>query len=104
MRDIVTVTPTLPYAFIVRIMFKSLILFHRRLVVLAACFVACLVVLIFQVSRLTLLQGTERFAKANDRLHWISFLPTWRGQITDRKGRVIAEDVACRMMWQLIGI
>ena len=38
-------------------MFKSLILFHRRLLVLIAVFAAVLVVLVAQVGRLTIFQG-----------------------------------------------
>jgi cell division protein FtsI/penicillin-binding protein 2 len=86
-------------------MLSGLILFHRRLLVLTACFVVCLIVLIVQVSQLTVVQGSTRLEKAKDRLHWSYFLPTWRGQILDRKGRVIAEDVASydiAVEWDLI--
>ena len=71
-----------------------MISFHRRLIILATVFIAVLIVLIAQVSLLTISQGEERFIKASGRLHATSYLPTWRGRILDRKGRVIAEDVA----------
>ena len=74
-------------------MFKSLILFHRRLLVLSASSLAVLALLVFQLGRLTLEQGEERLEKAQQRLHSTIYLPTWRGRIIDRKGRVIAEDV-----------
>ncbi len=86
-------------------MFKSLILFHRRLLVLIAVFAAVLVVLVAQVGRLTIFQGQERFEQARGRLHLTSYLPTWRGKIIDRKGRVVAEDVASydiSIDWDLI--
>jgi len=86
-------------------MFKSLILFHRRLLVLVAVFIAVLVVLIGQLGRLTISQGEVRFLEARGRLHSTSYLPTWRGRILDRKGNVIAEDVASydiAIDWDLI--
>ncbi len=75
-------------------MFKNLILFYRRLIVLAVVCLALLFVLAVQLGRLTLEQGQSRFEKAHSRLHLTTFLPTWRGRITDRHGRILAEDVA----------
>jgi len=86
-------------------MFKSLILFHRRLLVLSASSLAVLALLVFQLGRLTLEQGEERLEKAKQRLHSTIYLPTWRGRIIDRKGRVIAEDVpsyAIAIDWDVI--
>ncbi|MAI66642.1 MAG: hypothetical protein CMJ26_02045 [Phycisphaerae bacterium] len=86
-------------------MLSNLILFHRRLFVLIAVFIAVLFVLITQVGRLAITQGEARFLKAHDRLHSTSYLPTWRGKIYDRKGRVIAEDRASydvAVDWDLI--
>jgi penicillin-binding protein 2 len=86
-------------------MYPRLILFHRRLLLLIAVFVAILIVLVTQVSRLTISQGQARFLKAQGRLHATSYLPTWRGSIVDRKGRVVAEDVASydiSVDWDLI--
>jgi cell division protein FtsI/penicillin-binding protein 2 len=86
-------------------MFKSLILFHRRLLVLISVVVAVLIVLLIQVGKLTILQGEERFDKAEGRLHSTTYLPTWRGKIVDRKNRVVAHDVASydiAVDWDLI--
>lgn len=76
-------------------MFQDIILFHRRLLLLTAALVCVLGVLITQTARLTIAEGVDRFEKAQGRLHTTSYLPTWRGAIIDRKGRVIAEDIAC---------
>lgn len=75
-------------------MFKSLILFHRRLLVLSTLCLVVLVVLMVQLGRLTLKQGESSFVKAQGRLESTTFLPTWRGRIIDRNGLVVAEDVA----------
>ena len=86
-------------------MYKRLILFHRRLIVLIAVFAVVLVILFAQVGRLTISQGQERFAKATSRLHATSYLPTWRGKIIDRKGRLVAQDIASydiAVDWDLI--
>lgn len=76
-------------------MFHHVILFHRRLIVLSASLVCVLGVLITQTARLTINEGSKHFNKAQGRLHVTKYLPTWRGSIIDRKGRVIAEDIAC---------
>lgn len=86
-------------------MLPSLILFHRRLLVLIAVFITVVAVLVVQVGRLTMVQGEARFLQARGRLHSTVYLPTWRGEILDRKGRVIAEDVASYNIsvdWDLI--
>jgi len=73
--------------------------------VLIAVFIAVVAVLVVQIGRLTIVQGEERFLQASGRLHSTSYLPTWRGEIIDRKGRVIAEDVASydiSVDWDLI--
>ncbi len=75
-------------------MFQHVILFHRRLIVLAVTLVCILGVLLVQTAHLTIVQGVERFEQAQARLHTTTYLPTWRGSIIDRMGRVIAEDVA----------
>ena len=75
-------------------MFKSLILFHRRLLVLSTLCLVVLLVLLVQLGRLTLKQGESSFVKAQGRLESTTFLPTWRGRIIDRNGLVVAEDVA----------
>lgn len=86
-------------------MFQSMILFHRRILILVVIGLAILIVLVFQLGRLTLEQGKAKFEKAQGRLHATTFLPTWRGRIIDRKGRVIAEDVASKAIsvdWDVI--
>ena len=86
-------------------MLSNLILFHRRLIVLIAVFSAVLFILIAQVGRLTISQGDECFLKARGRLHRTLYLPTWRGKIIDRMGRVVAEDIASydvAIDWDLI--
>ena len=75
-------------------MFQTLILFHRRIILLTFTFVCVLAVLVLQTSRLMVMQGAQRLEKAQGRLHTTTYLPTWRGHIRDRKGRIIAEDVA----------
>ena len=75
-------------------MFKSLILFHRRLLVLSTLCLVVLLVLLVQLGRLTLKQGESSLAKAKGRLESTTFLPTWRGRIVDRNGLVVAEDIA----------
>jgi len=52
-------------------------------------------VLIVRTTNLTITQGSQLFDKAQRRLQTTTYLPTWRGAIIDRKGRVIAEDIAC---------
>ena len=75
-------------------MFKSLILFHRRLLVLCTVCLLVLFVSALQLSRLTIVEGQQSLTRAQGRLESRTFLPTWRGRIIDRHGRVIAEDVA----------
>jgi len=43
---------------------------------------------------LTVVQGDKLARAAEDRLDIEMLLPTWRGKLLDRKGRVLAEDVA----------
>lgn len=43
---------------------------------------------------LTVVQGERHSERAEERLDTERFLPTWRGRLLDRNGRVIAEDVA----------
>lgn len=67
-------------------------MYHRRLWFLAACLGVVLMVLLTQAMRLTLVQGASHRAVAMARLHEQRWLPTWRGSILDRKGRVLARD------------
>lgn len=75
-------------------MYQRLILFHRRLIMLIGCCIAVLLVLVLQLGWLTIVEGDEKLLKASIRLESTTYLPTWRGQIVDRKGRVLAHDVA----------
>ena len=75
-------------------MFKHLILFYRRLLVLSVVCTMVLLALVYQVAKLTVSEGDARFIKAQGRLHSTTYLPTWRGRIQDRNGNVLAEDVA----------
>lgn len=75
-------------------MFKHLILFYRRLLVLSVVCTMVLLALVYQVAKLTVSEGEARFIKAQGRLHSTTYLPTWRGRIQDRNGNVLAEDVA----------
>ncbi len=71
-------------------------MFHRRLLLLAVAFLAVLVVLTSQTVRLSVVEGAERLAEAERRLDRAEFLPTIRGSILDRKGRVLAADRSSR--------
>jgi penicillin-binding protein 2 len=71
-------------------------MFHRRLLLLGAGFLAVLVVLSSQLVRLSVVEGAERLDEAMRRLDRAEFLPTVRGSILDRRGRVLAEDRAHR--------
>ncbi|MBT5137060.1 MAG: hypothetical protein HOM36_05835 [Phycisphaerae bacterium] len=75
-------------------MFKHLILFYRRLLVLTVVCMMVLLALVYQAAKLTVSEGDARFIKAQGRLHSTTYLPTWRGRIQDRNGNVLAEDVA----------
>jgi penicillin-binding protein 2 len=71
-----------------------MLLFHRRIIALALIFVGVIGVLAYQAVQLTLVQGASRLEKAKGRLYHTQYLPTWRGEILDAKGRVLAQDVA----------
>lgn len=79
-------------------MLRSLIpsMFHRRLLLLFAAVVVAVCVLGTQLIRLTVAQGSQRLADAERVLSSTRLLPTVRGTIYDRKGRVLAQDVPCQ--------
>ena len=82
-----------------------ILLFHRRLIVLTLIFIGVLSVLAVQAVTLTLFEGSERLKKAEGRLYITQYLPTWRGRILDRHGRVLAQDEASfdiAVPWDLI--
>ncbi|MCA9285734.1 MAG: hypothetical protein KDA22_10985, partial [Phycisphaerales bacterium] len=67
-------------------------MFLRRLGFLYALSAAVVVVMVLQLSRLTLAEGADHLADAESRLDQRTFLATYRGRILDRKGRVLAAD------------
>jgi len=69
-------------------------MFHRRLVLLGGCLLLVVATLAAQAVRLTVVEGAERLAKAEEQLIRRTFLPTYRGRILDRTGRVLAVDRA----------
>jgi len=71
---------------------KAPVMYHRRLWLLAACFGVVMGALVIQAVRLTLVQGARHREVATARLQEHHWLPTWRGSILDRNGRVLARD------------
>lgn len=67
-------------------------MFHRRMLLLGGLSLAALGVLALQASRLTLGRGEELRSEVEARLLRRVWLPTYRGSILDRKGRVLAKD------------
>lgn len=67
-------------------------MFHRRLVLLLLLGAIALMLLFAQLFRLTALQGRSLRAEADQRLVRHQWLPTSRGSILDRKGRILAQD------------
>ncbi len=67
-------------------------MFHRRMLLLGGLSLAALGVLALQASRLTLGRGVELRDEVEARLLRRVWLPTYRGSILDRKGRVLAKD------------
>lgn len=64
----------------------------RRLFLVATLIALGLSILAAQAARLTILKGDELLADAQKRLVRLSWSPTVRGQIVDRKGRVLAHN------------
>lgn len=69
-------------------------MFHRRLVLLAVLLAPAFAALGAQLARLTLVEGDELRALAESRLVRRTWVPTVRGRILDRTGRVLAYDKA----------
>lgn len=71
---------------------------HRELrtpfIVLFGLVALALPVLSGRLFALTVVQGAALADRAEERLDSERLLPTWRGKLLDRKGRVLAEDVA----------
>lgn len=70
-------------------------MFHRRLVMLLACAAVVVLVLVAATARLTVGPAhAEALAEAEERLRVVELVPTVRGRILDRRGRVLAYDEA----------
>ncbi len=67
-------------------------MFHRRLLLLAGMAVIVLCVLLFQLGRLTLVQGEQWRDRAEHVLTTQRLIPTARGSITDARDRMLAMD------------
>ncbi|MFW5653621.1 MAG: penicillin-binding transpeptidase domain-containing protein, partial [Planctomycetota bacterium] len=70
-------------------------MFHRRLLLLLTLAAVGFLVLIGQLYRLTVLRGSEMREDAEHALVERELLPTYRGRILDRHGRVLAADRPC---------
>lgn len=66
----------------------------RRLMLVVVLFALGLVVLGAQTARLTVLKGDTLYEEAEERLIHLSWHPTVRGSIRDRKGVILAHDRA----------
>ncbi|MCH2160758.1 MAG: hypothetical protein MK085_02675 [Phycisphaerales bacterium] len=71
--------------------------FQKRVIVLGVLMVSATVLLGAQVARLTVFEGKDRLARAESRLTRTSYLPTLRGSILDRRGRLLAME---RSSWE----
>lgn len=69
-------------------------MFHRRVILLVFLCVVALLMLSGRLGYMTVVEGADARAQAEKRLVTTTWLPTTRGQILDRKGRVIAGDRA----------
>jgi penicillin-binding protein 2 len=67
-------------------------MFHRRLVLVACVMIATTMILSAQMFRLSVVEGSTRLAKAEQRLDERRYLATYRGRIIDSRGRVLAVD------------
>lgn len=67
-------------------------MFHRRLGLLAVLVLLAFMVPLLRLGQLTLAKGDALRAEAEGKLIVQRWLPTTRGRILDRKGRVLAQD------------
>jgi len=67
-------------------------MYHRRLRLIALVMGLVVLLLASQLGRLTVVEGSQRRARAEEPLHRRTFLPTYRGSILDRNGRRTAVD------------
>jgi len=70
-------------------------MFHRRLVLIGTAYALAIAALALQLGHLTLVRGQQLRQQAEARLRYAEWIPTTRGRILDRKGRVVAHDRAC---------
>ncbi|MBM4110881.1 MAG: hypothetical protein FJ254_05925, partial [Phycisphaerae bacterium] len=69
-------------------------MFQRRLVLLSIGLLLIFGGLLVQLCRLAVVEHESRLERAMGRVKQSEFLPTQRGTIVDRHGRVLAEDAA----------
>ena len=69
-------------------------MFHRRLVLLVVVMALVVAALATQILRLSVVEGADRRSEAESRLDRRIYLPTYRGEVRDRRGRVLARDRA----------
>ncbi len=67
---------------------------RKRIFVLFILIAGATAVLVVRLFTLTVVQGSSYSQAAEDRLDVETLLPTWRGRLLDRKGRVLSHDVA----------
>lgn len=70
-------------------------MFHRRLLLLLGVCIVFIVLLGGQMFRLSVLEGAQRLSAAEQKLDSRTYLPTTRGNIYDRRDRMLALDRAC---------
>jgi penicillin-binding protein 2 len=69
-------------------------MFQRRLVLLSIALLLVFAGLLVQLWRLSVVEHADRLERAMGRIKQSEMLPTIRGSIVDRHGRVLAEDAA----------
>jgi penicillin-binding protein 2 len=67
-------------------------MFQRRLALLYALIALAMLLVVGQLTRLTVVEGADRLRQAERPLVRERWIPTQRGRILDRTGRVLAED------------
>lgn len=67
---------------------------RKRLLFLVAVMGLAVCALVIRLFALTVVQGAALAHAADDRLDVEKFLPTWRGKLLDRTGRILAQDIA----------
>jgi len=71
------------------------IVYDRRLKVLLALMIVGVAALLIRLVDLQLVRGRSYRAAAEKKLNWVELLPTVRGRLLDRRGRILAEDQPC---------